>query len=192
MSEGLLPAVDTVTDTMSIESMEDTGNYFFKAVLTKCLTFETKYVKKDMSDLLSKLIAAKFEGKCSENGYIRPNSTNLLTFSGGNLKANYIKYDVVFECEICNPVEEMKIRCVVKNVTKAGIRAEVPYDNENSPMVIFIARDHHYNNTDFNELEIGDAINISVIGVRARFNDTYVSVIAQLIGKVDGGIPFNK
>ena len=46
----------------------------------------------------------------------------------------------------------MIINCNVKNITKAGIRAEVDSEGQ-SPIVIFIARDHHYNNKQFNELK---------------------------------------
>ena len=53
-----------------------------------------------------------------------------------------IVFEVIIECNVCNPVEGMIIPCIVKNITKAGIRAQT--NEEVSPVVIFIARDHHY------------------------------------------------
>jgi len=50
-----------------------------------------------------------------------------------------------------------------------------------SPVVIFIAKDHHYNINQFNELQVGDNINIRVIGQRFELNDKYVSVIGELV-----------
>ena len=46
--------------------------------------------------------------------------------------------------KICLPIEGMLIDCVAKNITKAGIKAEI--DADVTPVIIFIARDHHYSN----------------------------------------------
>ena len=80
------------------------------------------------------------EGKCIGEGYVQRNSVKVMTHSSGILRGKQVLLDVVFEARICHPVEGMKIRCIIKNVTKAGIRAET--DEEISPIVVFIARDH--------------------------------------------------
>ena len=85
----------------------------------------------------------------------------------------------MFECDACMPVEGMQIECTIKNITKAGIRAEV--GTENSPLVIFIARDHHEITEYFNSVNIGDTIDIRVIGQRFELNDTFISIIAELL-----------
>jgi hypothetical protein len=41
---------------------------------------------------------------------------------------------------------------VAKNITKAGIRAEV--EDEYTPLIIFIARDHNYLNKLFSNIQI--------------------------------------
>jgi hypothetical protein len=74
----------------------------------------------------------------------------------------------------------MLISCVAKNITKAGIRAESANDVP-SPVVVFIAKDHHYNISYFNEVKEGDKITVRVIGQRFELNDKYVSVIGELI-----------
>jgi hypothetical protein len=80
---------------------------------------------------------------------------------------------------VCSPVEGMLINCVAKNITKMGIRAET---NENpSPVVIFISRDHHYTSTYFSNIKENDDIQVSVIGQRFELNDKYVSIIAKVV-----------
>jgi hypothetical protein len=74
----------------------------------------------------------------------------------------------------------MLISCVAKNITKAGIRAESASDVP-SPVVVFIAKDHHYNISYFNEVKEGDKIIVRVIGQRFELNDKYVSIIGELI-----------
>ena len=63
---------------------------------------------------------------------------------------------------------------------EAGIRAEssmyVP-----SPIVIFIAKEHHPNVSYFSEVKQGDNLNVRVIGQRFELNDKYISIIGELI-----------
>ena len=82
---------------------------------------------------------------------------------------------------ICCPVEGMLIDCVIKNVTKAGLRAETNEDS--SPVIIFIARDHHYSNELFNSVKEDDEIKIRVIGQRFELNDKNISVLGELVGR---------
>ena len=89
-------------------------------------------------------------------------------------------FEVVFECDVCFPVEGMIISCLAKNITKAGIRCESANDMP-SPVVVFIAKDHHYNSAMFNDVKDGDKINVKVIGQRFELNDKYISIIGELV-----------
>jgi hypothetical protein len=91
-----------------------------------------------------------------------------------------ISFEVVFECDICFPVEGMLVSCVAKNITKAGIKAESATDVP-SPIVVFVTKDHHYNNAYFSEVQEGDKINVRVIGQRFELNDKYISIIGELV-----------
>ena len=73
----------------------------------------------------------------------------------------------------------MIIQCIVKNVTKAGIRAESVVSP--SPVVVFVTRDHHYDSAYFSNINEGDHINVKVIGQRFELNDEHISIVAQLI-----------
>ena len=74
----------------------------------------------------------------------------------------------------------MLVSCVAKNITKAGIRAESATDVP-SPIVVFIAKDHHYNAAHFADVQEGDKLNVRVIGQRFELNDKYISIIGELI-----------
>ena len=73
----------------------------------------------------------------------------------------------------------MEITCVAKNITKAGIRAELNMDI--SPVVIFVARDHHYVSPLFNKVVEGDEIVVKIIGQRFELNDINICAIAELL-----------
>jgi hypothetical protein len=69
---------------------------------------------------------------------------------------------------------------VAKNITKAGIRADSA-DAVPSPVIVFVAKDHNYNNDLFSEIKEGDKFNVRVIGQRFELNDKYVSIIGELV-----------
>ena len=71
------------------------------------------------------------------------------------------------------------IDCVAKNITKAGIRAE-SIDDVPSPIIVFIAKDHHYAMPKFSEYKEGDKLTVQVIGQRFELNDKYISIIATI------------
>ena len=136
---------------------------------------------KNIKETIEENIKDIFEGKCVVEGFIKPNSSKIVTYSSGLVvRGNSISFEVVFECEICFPVEGMLISCVAKNITKAGIKAESANEFP-SPIVVFIAKDHHYNNTYFSEVQEGDKFNVRVIGQRFELNDKYISIIGEII-----------
>jgi hypothetical protein len=89
-------------------------------------------------------------------------------------------FETVFECDVCFPVEGMLIPCVAKNITKAGIRCESANEVP-SPIIVFIAKDHHYSSSQFNEIKEGDKLNVKVIGQRFELHDKYISIIGELV-----------
>ena len=148
-------------------------------LITRKIPISIIHVGKNIKQTLEKIIASQIEGKCVVEGFIKPGSAKIATYSSGIVKADEIIFDITFECMVCSPVEVMLINCVAKNITKMGIRAET---NENpSPVVIFISRDHHYTSTYFSNIKENDDIQVSVIGQRFELNDKYVSIIAKVV-----------
>jgi hypothetical protein len=98
----------------------------------------------------------------------------------GLIQGVQVKFEVVFECYICSPVEGMLIPCVARNITKAGIRAESDEESP-SPIVVFIMRDHNYMNKYFTSIKENDKFIVRVIGQRFELNDKYVSIIGEVV-----------
>ena len=148
-------------------------------LITRKIPINIIHVGKNIKQTLERIIASQIEGKCVVEGFIKPGSAKVATYSSGIVKADEIIFDITFECMVCSPVEGMLINCVAKNITKMGIRAET---NENpSPVVIFISRDHHYTSSYFSNIKENDDIQVSVIGQRFELNDKYVSIIAEIV-----------
>lgn len=177
------------SSTKQLTSGQKKGIYM-PVIITRNISVHIINVGKNIKNVLHKIIADELEGKCCNEGYVKLDSLRILTYSSGMIQGNTIQYEVVFECDVCNPVESMVMNCIAKNITKAGIRAEI--DEAISPLVIFIARDHHDINEYFNSIKVNDKILIKVIGRRYELNDKYISVIADLmppiISKTTAGI----
>ncbi len=154
---------------------------YSRCMLTRKIVLPISTIGKTLKENIEENIKVTFEGKCVVEGYVKPHSSKIITYSSGIIQGgNKVLFEVVFECDVCFPVEGMIIPCVAKNITKAGIRAESANDVP-SPIVVFLAKDHHFNSTHFAEIQEGDKINIRVIGQRFELNDKYISIIAELV-----------
>jgi len=159
----------------------DNSHVYIRSLLTQKTVLKYDEVNSELFHILEEKIKKLNEGKCIKEGYVKNNSVKLLTYSSGELFDNKILFECVFECLITNPVESTIIYCITKSITKVGVRAELIVDDEQSPYVIFIARDHHYNNEAFSQIKENDIIQVRVLGQRYELNDKFISIIAELI-----------
>ena len=168
--------VKNKTRTHKSSSFSDNVLYN-RSLLTRSICIPMKHVNKNIHGEIERYINKNYEGKCVVEGYIKPQSVKLISYSSGLIKADNIIFDVGFECEVCYPIEGMNFKCIVNNITKAGLRCEIPNERP-SPLVIFVTRDHHFMKDGFSEINEGDIINVKIIGQRFELNDKYISVIA--------------
>jgi DNA-directed RNA polymerase subunit E'/Rpb7 len=159
----------------------DNSHVYSRSLLTQKIVLKYDEVNSELFDILETKIKKLNEGKCIKEGYVKNNSVKLLTYSSGELFDNKILFECVFECLITNPVESTIIYCITKSITKVGVRAELIVDDEHSPYVVFIARDHHYNNEAFSQIKENDIIQVRILGQRYELNDKFISIIAELI-----------
>ena len=158
---------------------------FSNALITKKIHVNIQNIGSNIKHTLEKMIAADIEGKCIVEGFVKNGSVKIMTYSSGLVQGASITFEVVYECSICSPVEGMSITCIAKNITKAGIRAET--NDSPSPVVIFVARDHHYSTPYFSDVKENEEIVVKVIGQRYELNDKYISIIAELVPKQGQG-----
>lgn len=154
---------------------------YIPSALTMKVCLSINEIGKNIKQNLETTISRKTQGRCITEGYIKPGSIRVVSYSAGGVNGDIIEFQTLFECMICNPVEGMNINCSVKTITKAGIHAEVVDEKGNVPVTVFIARDYHYSDKLFNTVKDGEKITARVIGVRYELNDPYICVIAKLI-----------
>lgn len=157
---------------------------YIKSLLSMKISLNITEIGSNIKQNLEKLIVSQTEGRCIVEGYIRPDSIQILTYSCGKINGDKIEYHVTFECMICHPVEGMLVECVCKTITKAGIHAVVEDRKGNVPVVVFIARDHHISNHLFEQVTENAKLRVRVIGIRYELNDPNICSIAKLLENV--------
>jgi DNA-directed RNA polymerase subunit E'/Rpb7 len=171
----------------SSSSSSDGGEHsllYSRAVLSQKVQLPFIIVGTNIQKTIQHTISSKIEGRCIVEGYVKPMSIKIINISSGTLQGRFVEFEVVFECSICCPVEGMQIKCYAKNITQAGIRAFTSLDEKNSPVIVYVSRDHHSTNEYFNSIREKDAVRIRVIGQRFELNDKQVSIIGELLPKV--------
>jgi DNA-directed RNA polymerase subunit E'/Rpb7 len=170
----------TIRTTKPKYKQPDNKTVYSPCQITKNVILPMTGIGKNLQQTLEATITKMVGGKCIVEGYVKPESIKVITFSSGIVKGEKIIFDVVFNCEVCYPVSGMKLNCIARNITKAGIRAESA-DEQPSPFVLFIARDHYFASDYFNSIEENNKFTARVIAQRFELNDKYVSIIAELV-----------
>ena len=151
-------------------------------LLKKPVYIKPSLLNKNLNESILKKITDKYNGKCAAEGYIKTDSIKIIKrtigkLDGSNFKG-YIKFDVVFSADICNPVNGSIIKCIIKNVNKLGLFAQ------DGPLSIIIPRDYHESKGILKELDIGDSIKVEVLGKQFQLNDTVALIIGRLSGNI--------
>jgi len=168
------------TSKQKYSRQKETKSVYSPCQITKNVVLPMNSIGKNLQQTLEQTIAKMVEGKCIVEGYVKPRSIKVITFSSGIVKGETVIFNVVFNCEVCYPVSGMLVNCIAKDITKAGIRAESS-DEQPSPFVLYIARDHYFESDYFNSIEENEKFVARVIAQRIELNDKFVSIIAELV-----------
>jgi DNA-directed RNA polymerase subunit E'/Rpb7 len=163
-----------------MDKQSNTQGVYSNELLTRKVFLTMDQVGQNIKQNLERSISYSIEGKCTQDGYIKPNSVRVNTYSAGIVNNEKVEFQTVFECMVCHPVEDMVMDCKVKTLTKAGIHGEVIDNEGNMPVTIFIARDHHFTNKQFGTIEENSVITTKVVGIRFELNDPYICAIGTL------------
>jgi DNA-directed RNA polymerase subunit E'/Rpb7 len=160
--------------------IESSVSIYSDCIFTKSISVPITLIGKDEKDVLLEIVKNRFEGKCIVEGYVKPNSMKIVTVSSGKIeRGSFVSFELTIQCKVCLPVEGMILSSKAMEINKAGIRAEIPNENP-SPLVIYVSRDHQVNKESFQKVKQGDILNIKVVGQRFELYDNYISVIGEL------------
>ena len=158
---------------------------FTKQILSGTIQLKPLEQNSGIDETILEKLRDKIEGKCDSFGYIKPDSVKVLKRSIGMCQPGQFNgncnYKIAYSVEVCNPMEGMIIKCIVKNINKMGLFAEMA-DMEPSPVSVILAKQHHMDESKdaFDAVKINDVINVEVVGKKFNYNDTIISCIGKL------------
>lgn len=158
---------------------------FTKQILSGMIQLNPLEHNNGIDETLLEKLKEKVEGKCDSFGYIKPESVNILKRSMGMCQPGQFNgncnYKLAYSVEVCNPVEGMIIKCVVRNINKMGLFCEMA-EISPSPISVILAKQHHMDESkdSFDNVKLNDVIQVEIVGKKFNYNDTIISCIGKL------------
>ena len=112
--------METVTkNTQFFKKRKDnkSQSVYSRCLITRKVVFPITFIGKNLDEVMEEYIKNTFEGKCVVEGFVKPNSSKIIRYSSGIIeRGSNVAFDLVFECDICFPVEGMLLSCIVKYI----------------------------------------------------------------------------
>ena len=127
----------------------------------------------NLDSLIEEKIKTQFEGKCSRNGYVVPNSVKLISRSMGMVEKGRFTGDILFyteaEARVLQPPDGVIVEGEVIRKNKMGI-----YVNYKDAIRVMIPRDLHIGDNDFDAIQVGETVEVEIKKSRYQVNDTSI------------------
>ena len=158
-----------------------------KKVINTKIVIDSNEIDNNIENTIYQKLVDKVSSRCINEGYIKEGSVNILHIDEGkvnlaDLKGN-IYFNVKYEAIICNPFEKQILICNVLDINKTAVQAYIE-DKEDSPLNIFLTKQHNLDNEEFVSLKLNDKIKVEVLYKNYNFNDKEILVFSKLIKKL--------
>ena len=158
------------------------NDIYFYTQIKKRVSLNPRYLDENFPAYIEKILKNNVEGKCIKEGYVVPNTVIILKRSIGNMNNNQfngnITFDITIGAKVCNIPVNSIIKASVKKINKLGILAEL------GPLMIIVPKEIHQDKDPFSKINIGDEIDLLVIGKTFNLNSNVISVYAKLNSEV--------
>lgn len=147
---------------------------------------EFNEVKHESIDSLLEKKAKQFvENKCSEQGFVLPGTLKLISRSMGYFEAARFTGDAIYylklEGKVIYPADGVRVVCEVIRKNKMGL-----YADYNNAIRIQVPRDLHIGSEEYEEVDVGDTIEVELKRSKFQINDPYILASAIFITKKSG------
>ena len=137
-----------------------------------------EHAGRNMESYFTSYAQEHLEGRCWKEGFVRPGSSKVVSYSAGRLHGTTIEYNVLYQVQVFYPYEHMEFECMVRQINKIGIRATVR--ERQNPVVAYVTREHNAE-LDFSTYKQGQLIRVKVLGYRFEPGDPTIAVLAEII-----------
>jgi DNA-directed RNA polymerase subunit E'/Rpb7 len=164
--------------TRLFNNMKDVDEIFFPSIIDRVVCLSILKINQNAETQILQILRQQIEGKCVDQGFVRPNSIKLRHTSIGKLNGSDIHFNVTFRADVCNPLTGVIVHCKINTVTKAGLNCNV-YDKitETYPITVFITRQSH--DDAISNSSAGDNISARIYATTFQINDTHICALAN-------------
>lgn len=164
-------------------------SFISEQLLTSTLVLDPKDLSNDIDNIIRIKLKENLEGKSYEDGYIIRDSIRIIQRSIGKIvtngKKSEIKYTIKYKAQCVSPSENDEIDITISSINKLGVIGFVKLNesdtSEDSPLLVMVPKEYFVEGTitNFNDLTVGQKINVITIGARTKFNSKNIQVIAR-------------
>lgn len=148
-----------------------------------------RVAKEPLDQIILKQLASSLENKCSQHGFVIPNSLQMISRSMGQLENGRYTGNIVFNVQaqgkVYNPCNGTRITGTILKRNKMGL-----YVIYKDAIRILIPRDLHLGNLEFENLQVGDTIEIEIRKSRFQIHDKFILSIGVFISSAAGNIEY--
>ena len=159
--------------------MSETSNIFNPSILNHTLNIQAHHLNSSLDDVILHRLKREVGDKCTRYGYIKADSITILKRTIGRVNSGHLdgslSFDLTYRADVCNPIKGQIVNCEVRSLNKMGILAEA------HPLSIVLARQHHLEKDDFEDIKVGQNIKAEVVGKRFELHDEQITTIGRLI-----------
>jgi DNA-directed RNA polymerase subunit E'/Rpb7 len=141
-----------------------------------------------MDDILLKKAKETMENKCSEQGFVLPGSIILHSRSMGYFEAARFTGDAVYyvklQGNVIYPVDGIRVTGQVIRKNQMGL-----YVNYQDAIRIQVPRDLHLGNEVFDNVQVGDTVQVELKRSKFAINDLYILSSGVFIDVIDSSAP---
>lgn len=140
--------------------------------------------KTSIDSILLEQLRSKLENKCSQHGFVIPNSLELLSRSMGQLENGRFTGNIVFHVQakgrVYNPANGTQIVGTILKQNKMGLY--IIYDDA---IRILVPRDLHLGNEDYDSLRVGETIRVELRKSRFQIQDKFILSVGVFVERAD-------
>jgi DNA-directed RNA polymerase subunit E'/Rpb7 len=140
--------------------------------------------KTSIDSILLEQLRSKLENKCSQHGFVIPNSLELLSRSMGQIENGRFTGNIVFHVQakgrVYNPANGTQIVGTILKQNKMGLY--IIYDDA---IRILVPRDLHLGNEDYDSLRVGETIRVELRKSRFQIQDKFILSVGVFVERAD-------
>jgi DNA-directed RNA polymerase subunit E'/Rpb7 len=165
----------------------ENNDIFIRSLLSDKVKLFPSQLDKNVRKYILKTLQKKYEGVCSNHGYIQRESVEIHKVAMGSVLAvslnGYVEYKVQYYADICNPTLNSVIHSKIVNSNKFGFLAHTGI-RENGVFVPMLEIILPRNTVPPNmQIEIGDEVWCEVVGKKFELGDHRICIVGKLVEK---------